>query len=141
MPKVKVLVAGTFDFLHPGHIDFLSQAKRRGSSLVVVVSRDSNARMIKGKRPYFSQSERLALVSALSLVDKAVLGDAVDFFTVIRKERPDVIVLGYDQWAKEDKVRAALLRAGLGKTRLYRAKPNYPEKYKSSKIRKYFESK
>lgn len=138
MAKGKVLVAGTFDFLHPGHVDFFAQAKRHGNRLVVVVSRDSNAKMIKGKKPYFSQKERLALVTAVGIVDKAVLGDAQAFFSAVRKERPDAIVLGYDQWAKEDKVRAALLRAGLAKTKVFRAKAKCPKKYKSSKIRKHF---
>jgi len=140
MARGKVLVAGTFDFLHPGHIDFFAQAKRHGNELVVVVSRDSNALMIKGKKPYFSQKERLGLVSSVGIVDKAVLGDAQDFFAAVRRERPDAIVLGYDQWAREGKVRLALLRAGLERTKVFRAKANYPEKYKSSKIREYFES-
>ena len=140
MAKGKVLVAGTFDFLHPGHIEFFRQAKRHGNKLVVIVSRDSNAKMIKGKKPYFSQKERLALVGALGVVDKAVLGGSQDFFAAVRRERPDAIVLGYDQWPKEEKIRAALLRAGLAKTRVFRAKANYPEKYKSSKIREYFEN-
>jgi len=140
MAKGKVLVAGTFDFLHPGHVDFFCQAKKHGDTLVVVVSRDSNALMIKGKKPYFSQKERLALVSAVGLVDKAVLGDSKDFFAAVRNEKPDAIVLGYDQWAREGKIREALLRAGLERTKVFRAKANYPEKYKSSKIRKYFEN-
>jgi len=140
MAKGKVLVAGTFDFLHPGHIDFFCQARRRGNCLIVVVSRDSNALMIKGKKPYFSQKERLALVASIGIVDKAVLGDNKDFFAAVRKEKPDAIVLGYDQWAVEKKIREALDRAGFARTKVYRAKANYPEKYKSSKIRKHFES-
>ncbi len=139
MAKGKVLVAGTFDFLHPGHVDFFCQARRHGDKLVVVVSRDSNAKMIKGKTPYFSQKERLALVSSLGIVDRAVLGDAKDFFAAVRREKPDAIVLGYDQWAREGKIKEALRRAGLDRTKVFRAKANYPEKYKSSKIRECFE--
>jgi len=138
MPKGLVLVAGTFDFLHPGHIDFFCQAKRHGNRLVVVVAQDKNARLIKGKKPYFSQKERLSLVAALAVVDKALPGDAEDLFCAVRKEKPDAIVLGYDQWPVEGKLRKALDGLGLGKTKIFRAKPNYPEKYKSSKIRKYF---
>jgi FAD synthetase len=140
MPKGKVLVAGTFDFLHPGHIDFFSQAKKHGDFLVVVVARDENAKMIKGRKPYFSQKERLALVASIGVVNKAVLGDAEDFFAAVRKEKPDVIVLGYDQWAAEEKIRAALCRTGLSRTKIFRAKPFYEKRYKSSKIRKYFEN-
>lgn len=140
MAKGKVLVAGTFDFLHPGHVDFFLQAKKRGNCLVVVVAQDRNAGRFKKRLPYFSQKERLALVSSLAAVDKAVLGGAKDFFAVVKKEKPDAIVLGYDQWPDEKVVRNALDAAGLMKTKVYRAKPFCQKKYKSSRIRAYFES-
>jgi FAD synthetase len=141
MAKGKVLVAGTFDFLHPGHVSFLSQAKKHGGFLVVVVSRDSNARKFKKVRPYFSQKGRLALVSSLAVVDRAVLGEpGADHLAVVRKERPDAIVLGYDQWPDEKRLRRALDKAGLEKTKIFRARASRPEEYKSSKIRRHFES-
>jgi len=140
MAKGKVLVAGTFDFLHPGHVDFFLQARKHGDFLVVVVARDDNARRFKKRKPYFNQKERLALVAALKEVGRAVLGGKKDFFAVVRKEKPDAIVLGYDQWPDEKAVRRALDNAGLMKTKIYRAKPFCEERYKSSNIREYFEN-
>ena len=139
MAKGKVLVAGTFDFLHPGHVDFFSQARRHGDFLVVVVSRDDNARKFKKKKPYFNQKERLVLVAELRIVDKAVLGSSKDFFEAIKKEKPKAIVLGYDQWPDERALRKALDAAGLRKTIIFRANAFCEKRYKSSKIRKYFE--
>ena len=139
MPKAKVLVAGTFDFLHPGHLDFLSQAKRRGDFLVVVVARDRNAKAFKGKKPYLDEKDRLALVSSLRTVDKAMLGSKGDVFAVVRREKPDVIVLGYDQWPRETELRQQLLKMGLAGTKVFRARPFFEERHKSSKIRRHLE--
>jgi FAD synthetase len=133
-----VLVAGTFDFLHPGHLHFLAQAKEHGDRLVAVVARDANVEKFKGRLPYFGERERLELVGALRIVDKAVLGNPGDLFEVLSQERPDVVVLGYDQWAMESEVRERFDATGLVKSEVVRAKPYHPEKYKSGKVREYF---
>ena len=41
------MATGVFDLLHPGHIYFLTEARRLGDELVVVVARDSTARKFK----------------------------------------------------------------------------------------------
>ena len=50
----KVMVFGTFDYLHEGHKDFFRQAKQYGDELVVVVARDETVKQIKGKLQAFS---------------------------------------------------------------------------------------
>ena len=136
--KVKVLVAGTFDFLHPGHLHLLSQAKGHGSSLVVVVARDSTVESFKRFRPYFDERERLELVGSLSIVDKAVLGNPGDVLEIVASQKPDLIVLGYDQWPMEKWLKEKLATRGMKKTRIVRAKPYRAKKYKSSMIKEYF---
>ena len=133
----KVLVAGTFDFLHPGHLNFISQARAHGDYLVAVVARDETVEKIKGTKPYFNELERFSLIGALKGVDKAVLGNEGDLFTIVKKLKPDVIVLGYDQWPGEKLLRSKLDENGLSKTKIFRAKEKNPAKYKSSKIRKF----
>jgi len=112
----KVMVFGAFDGLHPGHLDFFKQAKKYGDFLVVSVGRNVNVKKIKGKEPLFDEEERLELVSNLKIVDKAVLGAVHEFIEHIKMEAPDIICLGYDQWAKEDEVKipAARLLDNLG---------------------------
>lgn len=92
---VRVLATGTFDLLHPGHILYLSEAKKMGDELYVIVARES---MIKHKpRPIIPDEQRVEMVNSLKIVDKAVLGSESDIFDPIKEIKPDIIVLGYDQ--------------------------------------------
>lgn len=125
----KVIAFGAFDGLHSGHLDYFKQARAYGDLLVVSVGTDKNVERIKGKKPLFNQDERLDLVSSCRLVDKAVLGEEEDFFHHIKSVEPDVICLGYDQWAKEGDLRAELKKVGLSNVEIYRLKPY--EKYRA----------
>ncbi len=121
-----VLVFGTFDKFHPGHQYFLTEAKKYGDYLVVVIARDSNVLKIKGKLPAQSERQRLAQVQAFAAVDKVFLGqtDFAQRFQVVIDTMPAVICLGYDQSNT-----AGLERFGIP---IIRLKSFYPEKYKSS---------
>lgn len=119
----KIMVFGAFDGVHPGHLDFFKQAKRYGDYLIVSVGTDKNVKSIKGKPALFSQEDRLGLISSISAVDRAILGVETNFYNQIKKEAPDIICLGYDQWASEEEVRSELDRIGLVKTKLIRLKP------------------
>ncbi len=132
----KVMCFGAFDGLHPGHLDFFKQAKKYGKYLIVSVGTDKNVESIKEKSPHFDQGERLGLLSSLSIVDKAVLGAEKNFYDEIKKYMPDVICLGYDQWASEGDVRVELDRVGLKKTRVVRLKPYMEDRAKSTVVKK-----
>ncbi len=132
----KVLVFGAFDFLHLGHLYFFRQARRFGDVLVVVVARDGNVLKAKRTPAFFEEKERLELVSALKIVDKAVLGSEKDFYAVIAKEKPSVVVLGYDQCADEKTLRKKIDSFGLEKTRIVRLEKAFePARHKSSKLK------
>jgi len=92
---VRVLATGTFDLLHPGHILYLSEARKMGDELYVIVAREC---MIRHKqKPIIPDEQRLEMVSSLKIVDKAFLGSDCDIFDPINEIRPDIIALGYDQ--------------------------------------------
>ena len=65
----KVLVAGYFDALHPGHVRFFEEASCYGTVSAVIGS-DNCSIINKGKRPMFTQEERAYVVQSLSFVDK-----------------------------------------------------------------------
>jgi FAD synthetase len=108
----KVLAAGSFDLVHPGHIYFLSEAQRLGL-LYVVVARDTSIQQIKGRPPVLNEVDRLTLVSSLKPVYKALLGDSHDFLRPVVEVKPDVIVLGPDQPFDEEELRRKLESRGL----------------------------
>ncbi len=127
-----VMVFGSFDPLHEGHRSLFRQAKRLGERLIVVVARDANIRRLKQREPRADEQTRLEAVKNEPLVDWAVLGAPEDFFSVIERERPDVLLLGYDQTTfAEEELRAALRERGLH-TVIRRGTAFHPERYKSS---------
>ncbi len=126
----KIMCMGTFDILHPGHLDYFRQAKQFGDYLMVVVARDANA-LKEGKTLRFGEKERHARIAAQKIVDKAILGNEGDKLKIVEQERPDVICLGYDQNVDEEKLKEALAQRGLTPI-IVRAAAYYPEKYKSA---------
>ncbi len=108
---VRVLATGTFDILHPGHIRYLSAAKALGDELYVIVARNS---MIKHKpKPIIPEEQRLAMVQALRIVDRAMLGSETNMFEPLREIKPDIIALGKNQFFDEKELEARLKAHGI----------------------------
>ena len=93
-----VFTNGVFDLLHPGHIDVLLGARRRGDHLVVALNSDASVRRLgKGPdRPVRSESERAYVVAGLGMVDAVVIFDEDTPLEAVRALRPDVLVKGGD---------------------------------------------
>jgi len=99
--KKIVLAGGVFDIIHPGHIHTLNAAKALGGVLVVAIATDKTAKKMKKRSPLHNQELRRELVSCLSMVDRAIVGHEDDIFQTVKKVKPDIIVLGYDQIHQE----------------------------------------
>jgi FAD synthetase len=111
MSPRRIVATGTFDVLHPGHIYYLSESKKLGDELWVIVARDAN---VKHKpHPIIPEEQRLLMVAALRPVDHAVLGDKTDMFRPIEEIQPSVITIGFNQFFDETKLRAQLKQRGL----------------------------
>ena len=91
------LTGGTFDIVHIGHIRTLEEAKKYVDVLAVVVARDSTVKMFKNREPLNTEDIRLEIVSNLKPVDVAILGSEEDFMIPVKRIKPDMIFLGYDQ--------------------------------------------
>lgn len=131
--KVKIMVFGTFDVLHKGHLNFFKQARKLSKKpfLIVSVARDVNVKKIKGFNPKNSETERLRKVRNCSLVDEALLGRERAYLTHILREKPAIIGLGYDQKSYTKGLKLLLAKKGL-KVKIVRLKPFRPRIYKSS---------
>jgi len=132
---MRVMVFGTFDWLHPGHLSYLSQAGKFGEELIVIIARDQNVLQIKGRQPQQDEKKRRGAISLalkeLGLSGRAVLGARKDRWQVVRKYQPGIIGLGYDQAVDLKTLRSVIATEGFF-CKIKRLKPYYPEKYKSS---------
>ena len=125
--RAKIVVTGTFDILHPGHLEFFENAKKLAipSELWVVVARNSSVSDFKKKNPILDEHTRLKMLNSLKIVDHALLGnEGPDKIKIMETLQPDFIVLGYDQWINEEKLKAELIKRGLSKTQVIRL-PKY----------------
>lgn len=92
-----VFTNGVFDLLHPGHVDVLVGARRRGDALIVGVNGDASVKRLKGPtRPIRSAPERCYVLAALAAVDCVVVFEEDTPLELIRALRPDVLVKGGD---------------------------------------------
>lgn len=95
---MKVMVNGTFDILHRGHIELLNYAKSLGDQLLVAIDTDRRVTELKGiGRPINNQDDRKLFLYNLKAVDIVMLFDSKEQLIDIMKEyQPDVYVKGSD---------------------------------------------
>ncbi|MDE2399959.1 MAG: adenylyltransferase/cytidyltransferase family protein [Patescibacteria group bacterium] len=136
--RVKIMVFGTFDGLHEGHLNFLKQAKKldQASFLIVSIARDKNVLKIKGKYPTLNEKKRMILLKKCPLVDKVILSGVKNHIPHILKEKPNIIALGYDQRAYVQNLKKDLKNKGLI-VKIIRLKPHKEKIYKSHLLKKY----
>lgn len=128
----KVVCAGTFDHFHPGHRDFLTQAKKLGEELTVIVARDETVKRLKGFLPTNDEQVRKRDVEDTGIPETVILGNLdTDIFRIIRDLMPDIIALGYDQRVSEDEIANRFPSC-----KIIRLESFQPDRYKSSLYRK-----
>lgn len=97
--RKKVVVTGSYDWFHSGHVRFLEEVSAYGD-LYVVVGHDANIRLLKGKgHPLFPQAERRYAVGSIKFVKQALIssGDGwLDADPEIRKLKPDIYAVNED---------------------------------------------
>jgi len=65
-----IFVNGTFDILHPGHVQLLNYARSLGDSLLVAIDGDQRVQELKGSgRPINSEDNRKFMLENLRSVD------------------------------------------------------------------------
>ncbi len=131
----KVMVTGTFDFVHKGHEYFLKAAKKHGDYLVVLIARDRTVKNVKGAKPMFDEKKRKEAVEKLGIANKVILGNVGDKYAGIEKENPAIICLGYDQRFFTDKLELELKKRKIN-AKIVRLRAFKPSTYKSSKLKK-----
>ncbi len=130
---MRVLIFGTFDVIHPGHIQMIRQARGYGDRIACIVARDSTVEKIKGKKPQNNEETRVENLKKLGLLDMVMLGHIEDPYNVLEAIKPDVICLGYDQISFTEKLQDELLKRNID-AKIVRLSSYKDNKYKSSKL-------
>ncbi len=132
-PTKKILLFGTFDGIHPGHLHFLNEAKKLGN-IFVSISSNKNVIYLKGQKPVHSEKIRKKEVEKLRIATKVFIGERkIESWNVLNKLKPDIVALGYDQKALYVSLKP------LAKTyefKIKRIKSYMPKKFHSSIINK-----
>ena len=93
-----VMVNGTFDVLHPGHVALLNTARSYGDYLIVAIDTDRRVREPKGEgRPINNQNDRKIMLTNLKAVDFVVIFDSTEeLIDYMKLYKPQVYVKGSD---------------------------------------------
>ena len=92
-----VFTNGCFDLLHPGHVQYLEDARALGDALVVAVNTDRSVRALKGpERPLVAEDARAHVLAGLAAVDAVTLFDEDTPRALVAQLLPDVLVKGGD---------------------------------------------
>lgn len=136
--RKKILIAGTFDILHPGHIFLINEAAKLGD-VYIIVSTDRNRELYSGKTPIIPEQQRLEVMKNIKNVKEAKLGrHDNDTLKTVEELNPDIILLGPDQKFSVEKLQNALKMKGMNHIEVRRLEKYY-DKYKlhsSSLIKK-----
>jgi len=96
---MRIIVNGSFDIIHLGHIRLLQYAKSFPNAYVYVLTdTDRRIKELKGKdRPINTEYERTSLLAALKSVDRVDVFDTdEELVNLIRDYKPDIMIKGSD---------------------------------------------
>ena len=90
----RVVVNGTFDILHSGHLALLNHARSLGDRLTVAIDSDQRVKRLKGSsRPINTELERQEMLANLRAVDEVKIFETdQDLIDIV--SQADVMVKG-----------------------------------------------
>ena len=96
---------GTFDILHPGHIELFKVGKSLGDKLIVATDTDEKIRQDKGaSKPINNLCDRISMLQAIKYIDEVFyFNDRKELEGLIELYSPDILLLG-DDWKGGDVV-------------------------------------
>lgn len=99
----KIIVNGTFDILHVGHLRLLQYARSFADSYVyVLIDSDRRIKQLKGEnRPVNNEYERSSFLAELKSVDRVDIFDTdQELIDYIKSYQPDIMIKGGDYRGK-----------------------------------------
>lgn len=132
--KKIVTYNGSFDILHAGHVQAVSEAKKQGDVLVILLNSDASIKMYKGPfRPINQERDRAEMLAGLGDVDYVVLFHEINPKNILARVGPDVHCNGSD-WGKNCVERGVVEQHG-GKIHILKWKEGFSTSNIIKKIR------
>ena len=105
MDKKIVWCNGTFDILHPGHIELFKVGASLGNKLIVATDTDEKIRQDKGaSKPINNLCDRISMLQAIKYIDEVLyFNTREELEGLIKLYMPDILLLG-DDWKGGDVV-------------------------------------
>jgi len=120
-----VFTNGCFDLIHPGHVDYLMEARSLGDRLLVGLNSDDSVRRLKGPgRPLVAEQGRSLVLGSLKCVDGIVIFDTDTPRDLILRVRPAILVKGGD-YKEQDVVGARDLASWGGRLEILPFRAGY----------------
>jgi len=92
-----IITFGAFDIIHDWHRHYLQEAKKYWDILITIVAKDITIRKVKWRNPLNSEDKRIMDIKNLWISDIVELGHEIDMMHAIKKYKPDVVAIWYDQ--------------------------------------------
>lgn len=103
----KVLVSGTYDVLHAGHVQFFKEARALGDYLIVTFCSDANLMLYKGRHSCMPDDNKKVLLESIRYIDKVYQGTddggIFDFVEAFDREKPDTLAVTTDDRYVQEK--------------------------------------
>jgi len=96
-----VMCHGTFDLIHPGHINHFKEAKKMGDKLIVTITSDKYVNKSL-KSPTFSEEERAQFLSNLEMIDYVSIVKERSALKALKIIKPDIYCKGEEYKKKDD---------------------------------------
>lgn len=114
--KTVVFTNGCFDILHPGHVDYLCQARDLGDFMILGLNTDASVKKLNKapNRPINNELARAGVLAGLACVDAIIFFDEETPYDLISFVMPNVLVKG-DDYSVEQIVGHDIVLANGGK--------------------------
>ena len=95
---MKIVLNGTFDIIHVGHLRMLNYAYTLGQYVLVCIDSDRRVQELKGAgRPVNTQQERKELLESLRAVNEVKIFDTdQELLAILQEYNADIMVKGSD---------------------------------------------
>ena len=93
--KIIIHCHGVFDLIHPGHIRYFEEAKKRGDVLIVTLTADAFVKKGPG-RPIFNERLRAEFLASISHIDFVSIDRAESAVAAIAAIKPHIYLKGPD---------------------------------------------